>query len=151
MSRRFACNMGNLVDDANNLVQTAPYSRRPRQVVNAQRITGLPEVISVKSIDFFLKPKLVVVKNLHEHHGTTSTPVCIWIALTQDVHDRFPTELRIDLQASKELLRQTPPSGEALPANYFNLLIIKTAFACRAILRLNFLLQDRAIFEKRAP
>ena len=141
--RRMSCNLRDLINNTNRLIQAATNRRGSGELIYAERLLIFGIVFAIVLIHFFLEAQRIVVENLHHHHGLAQTTLRAGVSLAQHVHDAHrSTGLGVNSDARQELLRQTSPTGQALFANLLNLFGIEHSIAAWTKLILQFFLKD---------
>ena len=145
-------NSGNLVNDANRLVEASANGRRARQVVDAKLTPLFGIVGSICIINGLLEAKVLVAQGLHHYHCLSAPARRVGIALTKNAHDGNATSaLSIDPDAAEEPLREPSPARKALLADGLYLSGVKQTAAGWTEFILELLLENRAILEERTP
>ena len=110
--RRMSCNLRNLINNTNRLIQTASNRRGSGELIYTKGLFVFGIEFAIVFVDLLLKAKRIVAENLHHHHGLAQTTLRAGVSLAQHVHNAHRTTgLGVNSDARKELLRQTPPSG----------------------------------------
>ena len=138
-----SCNLRNLINNTNRLIQTASNRRGSGELIYTKGLFVFGIEFAIVFVDLLLKAKRIVAENLHHHHGLAQTTLRAGVSLAQHVHDAHrSTGLGVNSDARQELLRQTSPTGQALFANLLNLFGIEHSIAAWTKLILQFFLKD---------